>query len=137
MVFHVAFVLVSLMKKIYVALVVLVLMGGSLIFFAARNTSTTGNAVRSTVARGDTFTGKISNVAVAAGTVSGMGVYDRSCKMGTDGLTSCDAGIQTEEYGLLNFKYRHDMSRQPCIAPNDLLEVRILDDQGNVEVQRV
>ncbi|MBI2548188.1 hypothetical protein HYW21_02455 [Candidatus Woesearchaeota archaeon] len=124
------------MKKLYIVSLVLVLMVGSLIFFAARNT--TGSAVRSTsAARGDTFVGRISNVAVQAGTLSGMGVYDRSCKMGTDGLTSCDAGIETKEYGLLNFKYRHDMTRQPCLAPNDLVEVRILDAQGNAEIQRL
>ncbi len=86
---------------------------------------------------GITFRGIISNTVVTPMTLKGMGVYDRSCVMGADGLTSCDAGIQTEEWGVLNFKYRHNMQQQPCLAPNDIVQVRILDNNGNAEIQRM
>ena len=86
--------------------------------------------------KGDIFTGKISSPAVTPGTYKGMGVYDRSCNMQPGGLTSCDGGITTDEFGVLNFKYTHNMQQQPCIAPNDILVVTVLDNQGNAKVQR-
>ncbi len=116
-------------------IVVMALLVGSLfVWFSGNKSNATGGAV--TEPRGDVFRGKISNMAVRLGTVQGMGVYDKSCKMMGNGLTACDAGIQTEEYGLLNFKYQHNMQQQPCLAPNDIVAVRILDAQGNAEVQR-
>jgi len=116
-------------------IVMVVLMVGSVFLFWGRGKTTTNGAAVSE-ARGDVFRGMISNMAVQPGTLQGMGVYDRSCKMLGNGLTACDAGIQTEEYGLLNFKYQHNMQQQPCLAPNDLVAVRILDAQGNAEIER-
>src|SRR3989304_5863190 len=60
------------------------------------------------------FTGRITNVKVSPGTIEGTSVYDRNC-LGSHTLTECDAGIETEEYGGLNFHYQHNMMIQPCI----------------------
>lgn len=123
-------------KKIVGGMVIVVLLVGSLLAFIPKRigTGATGNVIAKT--NGDIFTGKISNVAVKPGTIKGIGLYDRSCKMMSNGLTACDAGIQTEEYGSLNFKYQHNMQQQPCLAPNDIVMVQILDERGNAKVQR-
>ncbi len=120
--------------KIIIGVVLIGLLLGLLALYFPKNKATTGNAVLN--AKSDIFTGKINNIAVQPGAVQGMGVYDKSCKMAGNGLTACDAGIQTKEYGVLNFQYQHNMQQVPCIAPNDILEVRIIDEQGNAEVQR-
>lgn len=125
------------MKKENMVFTALLLIGAGLLLFFANSDKTADSASSATTQRGDTFSGQISNAAVFAGIVNGMGIYDRNCRMGADGFTSCDAGIQTEEYGVLNFKYRHNMAAQPCIAPNDLVQVRIMDSQGNAEVQKL
>ena len=52
-----------------------------------------------------------------------------------NGLSQCDAGIQTEK-GLLNFNYKHNMDLQPCIAEGDNLKVEILEG-GKVIVTRI
>ncbi|MBI5392124.1 hypothetical protein HZB00_03935 [Candidatus Woesearchaeota archaeon] len=120
---------------IIIFIIILLLSGGAYLFLGKKSANTpTGNAV--ITARGDIFSGKISNKAVEPGIINGFGVYDKSCIMGNDGLTSCDAGIQTKEYGLLNFKYRHNMQQEPCIAPKDALLVKILDSEGNAQVQK-
>ncbi len=123
------------MNKKYIAIIIaaIVLVGGIAIWNVNKPDQLTGGVVL----RGESFKGVISNTAVTPMTIKGMGVYDRSCIMGVDGLTSCDAGVQTQEFGVLNFKYRHNMVTQPCIAPNDLVQVRILDDKGNAEIQRM
>jgi len=93
----------------------------------------TGNSVKGI--KEDVFNGIITNIKLSPGKLSGMGVYDRSCNMVGNGLTQCDAGIQTEE-GLLNFNYVHDMGKQECIGPNDKLIVEILDSTGKARVIR-
>ena len=118
-------------------IVALLVLGGTVLLAWPKKSSggITGGAVLT--ANGDIFKGKITNMAVEAGEMKGMGVYDKSCKMLGNGLTGCDAGIQTEKYGLLNFKYQHNMQQEPCLAPNDVVAVRILDNEGNAEIQRI
>lgn len=127
-------------KKWIIATVLgLILIGSIISFVATKSTENanviTGNTVQK--AAGDVFLGQISNVKVEPGTVQGMGVYDRSCKMESGGLTSCDAGIKTKEYGVLNFKYTHNMQEKPCLAQNDLVTVKIVDTSGKAEIQRI
>ena len=81
------------------------------------------------------FQGVITNMKLEPGILEGTGVYDKSCNMIGNGLTNCDAGIQTEK-GLLNFNYKHNMDAQPCIAPGDKLKVEVLDSEGNAKVTR-
>ncbi|TAL47003.1 hypothetical protein EPN87_03910 [archaeon] len=82
------------------------------------------------------FEGKITNVEVEPGIVSGVGMYDRNCIGTSDGMTNCDGGIKTSKYGVLNFHYVHDMAIEPCIAPGDSLQVEIIDAAGNSIVTR-
>lgn len=125
------------MEKIQMKIINLVMIIGiiSLIIsgFAFSNKNQTGNSVKGV--KEDVFDGTITNIKLSSGKLSGMGVYDRSCNMVGNGLTQCDAGIQTEE-GLLNFNYVHDMSKQECIGPNDKLTVEILDTNGKARVTR-
>lgn len=81
------------------------------------------------------FDGEIDNVDVEPMIVTGEGVYDRNC-VPVDpedqplSVVTCDAGIETDEYGVLNFHYEHDMSEDPCIGPSDHIEVEIHDEEG-------
>ena len=82
------------------------------------------------------FEGRITNVKVGPGRIEGTSAYDRNCV--GDKITECDGGIKTEEYGVLNFHYKHDMAKQPCIhmfGPEKMI-VEILDSSGNVKVIR-
>jgi len=82
------------------------------------------------------FEGRITNAQVSPGRIEGTSAYDRNC-IG-DIITECDGGIKTEEYGLLNFHYSHEMSTQPCIhmfGPEKMI-VEILDSSGNAKVIR-
>lgn len=123
------------MKKIVLITAGTIVVLGLFLFLLYPEKTPTANAILAP--KGDTFTGQISSPQVNPGTYKGMGIYDRSCKMGGNGLTSCDAGITTEEFGTLNFKYTHNMQEQPCIAPNDVLVVTILDKEGNAKVQKM
>lgn len=83
------------------------------------------------------FEGKITNVQVQPGTIEGTSAYDSNC-VGQP-ITECDGGIQTKEYGLLNFHYRHDMSAQPCInmyGP-EKMTVQILNSNGDAKIIRL
>ncbi len=84
----------------------------------------------------DIFNGRLTNIELSPQILTGRGVYDRSCAAMGNGLTNCDAGIQTEK-GILNFNYKHDMAVQPCIAEGDELEVEIVDREGNAKVKRL
>ncbi len=122
-------------KKIIISLAVVVVLALGVVLVYPRDTQASGNTVLEP--KGDLFTGKISSPSVSPGKYKGMGVYDRSCNMRPDGLTSCDGGITTEEFGVLNFKYTHNMQQQPCLAPNDIVVVTVLDKEGNAKVQRM
>src|SRR3989344_567899 len=116
-------------SKIIIGAGVIVLL--LLIIFA--NVRKTGN--NTSRVDGDVFQGVITNINLEPGILEGTGVYDKSCNMIGNGLTNCDAGIQTEK-GLLNFNYKHNMDAQPCIAPGDKLKVEVLDSEGNAKVTR-
>lgn len=118
------------MKSSIIIIVLVIALVGLIAYSSLR---TTGNSVRT---NDDVFEGVITNMKIEPGKLSGVGVYDRSCNMIGNGLTNCDAGIQTEK-GLLNFNYKHNMQMQPCIAEGDKLEVEILDSEGNARVKRL
>ena len=82
----------------------------------------TGNSIKENV---DVFEGTITNMNLEPALLSGKGVYDRSCFPVENGLTQCDAGIQTEN-GLLNFNYKHNMDMQGCLDKGNKLNVEIL-----------
>ncbi len=88
-------------------------------------------------AQKDTFEGRITNMELEIGSLTGVGVYDRNCVDIGNGLTRCDAGIKTDKYGTLNFNYVHNMRIKPCIKPGDKLIVEILDSEGKAKVQRI
>jgi len=82
---------------------------------------------KNTVAqKADFFNGKITNLKTIPGNLSGVGVYDKTCKKIGNGLTECDAGIKTQKYGVLNFNYVHDMAVEPCISSGDKIKIEIL-----------
>lgn len=116
-----------------------VLLAGVLISqqYSPQNSQATGNSVVAPQAfTGDKFEGKITNTKVALGEYPGTGAYDRNCKSIGGGITNCHGGIQTQEFGLLDFNYEHNMAVQPCIAPGDKVLVTILDNSGRATVQR-
>jgi hypothetical protein len=119
-------------KTIVVAVLLLLVLGAIAIFF-----STPGGASGKVISSGkDFFEGTITNAKVSPGTLNGVSAYDRNC-VGQP-ITQCDAGIQTKEYGLLNFHYAHNMAIQPCINENgpEKVVVEILDSNGAARVYR-
>jgi len=115
-------------KTIFIVLGILLI--GMMIFGSFK----TGKAVKEDV-NGDSFKGVITNMKLEPQTLDGRGVYDKTCNMVEDGLTQCNAGIQTEE-GLLDFSYKHHMDVQKCIADGDNLQVEILEG-GEAIVTRI
>lgn len=82
------------------------------------------------------FLGVIDNKPVNPGVISGEGVYDQNCiPVDPDNkpvsVVTCDAGIDTDEYGVLNFYYKHDMSQNPCITPGNDVVLDIQTDDGD------
>ena len=111
-------------NTIVIVLAIVVIIGASLVGIFK-----TGNATKE-----DIFEGKITNLELEPMILEGVGVYDRSCNPVENGLSQCDAGIQTEK-GLLNFNYKHEMHSQPCIDNGDQLKVEIFAD-GTAKVIR-
>ena len=95
------------------------------------------NNKKSSVQSNDLFSGTITNIKTIPGNLSGLGVYDKTCKKIEKELTKCDAGIKTKEYGILNFNYVHNMKLEPCIDSGDKLKVEILDLNGTAKVWRI
>ena len=117
--------------KMIIAVVSLVLLIGGIALLAG--SSFTSNAISSNK---DFLEGTITNIEVSPGKFEGISTYDRNC-VGQP-ITECDGGINTEEYGELNFHYSHDMSVQPCIhmhGPEKLM-IEILDSSGAARVYR-
>lgn len=85
------------------------------------------------------FSGKITNSEVSLGSIEGITTYDRGCNtVDANGLTECDAGIKTDQYGELNFHYKHNMNIQPCLdmyGPEKVI-VDILDSNGDAKITR-
>ncbi len=126
-------------KKTNIIIAAIVLVGIVYAVWAVgtlKDNTPTGDLSKIPVANGILFEGKITNKNVAPMKLEGTGVYDRNCVMVGNGLTDCHAGIKTD-LGVLDFNYRHDMARNPCIAPNEKLVVEILDSSGNAKVQKV
>lgn len=89
---------------------------------------------------GDAFTGRLTTgvgskqpASAATGLYEGTIVYDRSCKSVGEGLTGCDAGIETTELGTVNFYYEHDMERKPCLAPDQQVVLDVGQAQATVQ----
>ena len=113
------------MKPITIIILAIVILAGLIVF----GISKTGNVIKE-----DVFTGEITNLKLEPMVLEGTGVYDRSCNAVENGLTQCDAGIQTEK-GLLNFNYKHLMHSQACIDSGNKLKVEIFAD-GSAKVTR-
>ena len=105
-------------------LIIIALITALLGLIAYSSLRATGNSVKIDA---NMFEGVITNMNLEPSIIEGVGVYDRSCNMIGNGLTNCDAGIQTEK-GLLNFNYKHNMQKQPCIAEGDRLKVEIFEE---------
>ncbi len=116
--------------------------------FNSRKNISTGYSVNNLAAEGDLFKGVITNMQNISNVelgkkFYGIGVYDRNCvQVGTSPATgnpivNCHAGINTTEYGLLDFNHEHDYYKNPCIIEEEKVVITILDSQGNAEVQRV
>ncbi len=87
--------------------------------------------------KGDIFKGRISNWNFdGEEQIEGIAVYDRNCVTGLDGMTNCDAGIRTKEFGVLNFDYTHNMALKPCLSPGQKVAVDIANNNGEATVQR-
>ena len=121
-----------------IAIVVAILLVG--VVGAAIGISSSGNTVTGNIVLPigkDILEGRITNVQVSPGIIEGVSAYDRNC-VGTHMWTECDGGIRTEEYGVLNFHYSHNMMEEPCIHMNgpEKLYVEILDSSGTAKVYR-
>ena len=114
--------------SVWIIIGVVILLG-----FVLVGTFKTGSVVKDVV-KEEVFEGTITNLNLEPSTLEGTGVYDRSCNPVENGLTQCDAGIQTEK-GLLNFNYKHQMHSQPCIDQGDKLTVEVLEN-GKARVTR-
>lgn len=114
------------MKTSTILILAMAILIGLIIFGSVK----TGNTIKE-----DVFNGVITNIKLEPVVLEGTGVYDRSCNPVENGLTQCDAGIQTEN-GLLNFNYKHDMHAQPCIDSGDKVKVEILDSNGRAKITR-
>ncbi len=95
------------------------------------------NEKNSHLRRADLFEGKITNIKTFPGNLSGIGIYDKTCKKIGNELTRCDAGIKTKKYGVLNFNYIHNMEIKPCITSGNELYIDILDSNGTAKVWRI
>ncbi len=83
------------------------------------------------------FAGNVTTKGVPAGTYNGTGVYDHNCLPLGNGMYSCDAGIQTKSFGIIDFAYKHNMMMKPCIGPGDVLAITVLDGSGAATVSRL
>jgi len=117
-------------QKLFIFLLIIIIF--SLIFVLY-----SGGEKKPSVLGSDLFNGNITNLKTSPGNLTGIGVYDHTCKDVGNGLTKCDAGIKTKEYGVLNFNYVHNMAIEPCIVSGDKLKVEILDLKGTARVQRL
>lgn len=121
-------VVVNMKSGTFIILLLIALLVGLMIFGSFR----TGNSNSIKEVRGDVFEGVITNINLEPQVLDGTGVYDKSCLSVENGLSQCDAGIQTEK-GLLNFNYKHNMNMQKCLDNGQKLKVEILaDNQARV-----
>lgn len=85
----------------------------------------------------DAFQGNVTTMNIPTGSFSGTGVYDHNCLPVGNGMFSCDAGIKTQKYGLIDFAYTHNMVEKPCIGPGDTVTVSVLSGNGSATVTRL
>ena len=115
------------MKKTIIIIIALVFVIAGIFVLGAKNP--TGNVIKE-----DVFEGIITNMNLEPQVLDGTGVYDRTCKMIENGLSQCDAGIQTEK-GLLNFNYKHNMDMQGCIDAGQKIKIEVFAN-GKAKVTR-
>lgn len=77
----------------------------------------------------DIFNGTINQPDLEQVTLLGSITYDRNCIPVDGGLTQCDAGVKTEEYGVINFNYTHNMSEEPCLIDGNKVLLKVRKDQ--------
>jgi len=83
---------------------------------------------------GDKFEGETTNVSLLEETYYGTITYDENCVSVGNSLTNCDAGIKNKDLGEINFNYTHNMSKKPCLTPEE--NVKIINKNGVVTVVR-
>jgi hypothetical protein len=82
----------------------------------------------------DAFYGIIQNVRFV-GKTTGIVKADTNCKLVEKGLTNCIGIITASDGRELDFNYKHDMSRQECLATGDKVTIVLLEN-GTVKVLR-
>lgn len=78
----------------------------------------------------DQFNGVIVNEVYYNGL--GTIIADRDCRTDRNGLTTCTAVIKSDDGKIIEFKYTHDMSLQPCLSPGE--RVQVYTNQGGKAV---
>lgn len=77
----------------------------------------------------DVFSGRINKSDITQIALHGRITYDRNCLPVEGGLTRCDAGIKTSQYGVINFNYTHNMREEPCLIDGDKVLLKVKKDQ--------
>ncbi|MCL7402633.1 MAG: hypothetical protein LZ168_07615 [Thaumarchaeota archaeon] len=116
--------------KTTIAVVGLLLFLFTLIFLTTLNipSSVSQHTILTTYNAGiDKFHGNIINNVYYSGL--GIVIADRDCRTGSNGLTTCTGVIKTDRGDIVEFKYTHDMSTQPCLSPGD--RVQIISEQDS------
>ncbi len=104
----------------------------------ASNASLTGTTANAPNAGNlKVFRGVITNANLAPQRLEGVATTDNGCGDMGNGLVECNTDITTAQ-GTVNFKYRHNMDMQHCLAMAgaEKVTVDILDGSGNAEVTR-
>lgn len=83
----------------------------------------------------DVFRGQINRSNIGEATLLGSITYDRNCLPVENGLTQCDAGVKTDEYGVINFNYTHNMREEPCLVAGNKVLMKIQKDRQTFVVR--
>lgn len=78
----------------------------------------------------DIFKGEINTSEISETVLFGEISYDKNCIGIGNGLTRCDAGFKTNNYGVINFNYTHKMMEKSCLVPGQKVMMKIQDDQN-------
>ena len=81
------------------------------------------------------FRGTINHAGLNGNIFFGDITYDKNCKNVGNGLTHCDAGIKTKEYGVLNFEYIHNMSKHPCLVAGNKVLLKVKNDDNAIVIR--
>jgi hypothetical protein len=76
------------------------------------------------------FSGQINQPNLESVVLYGGITYDRNCIPVEGGLTRCDAGVKTNDYGVINFNYTHNMREEPCLMPGNKVLLKVQDSRN-------